>query len=323
MAAAVLVDRDGRFLLAQRPAGKVYAGYWEFPGGKVEPGESLVDALRRELREELGITVRTAYPWITRTYAYPHAQVRLHFFRVTGWEGEFHPHEGQAFEWQRPERLTVAPVLPANGPVLRFLALPCVYGITRAGELGVERFLERLDTALAGGLRLVQLREKGMDATALEAFGREVASRCRGVGAKLLVNGGIDLADRIGAHGVHLSAARLMTLASRPDIAFCAASCHDRRELDRAADLGADFVVLGPVHPTPDASRDADAGVGRLRTSGRGVPTSSVFPRRHRSRLPHRCLGVRRPRDRHDAGRLALRITVRSQCISPSFLSYC
>ncbi len=251
VAAAVLVDRDGRFLLAQRPAGKVYAGYWEFPGGKVEPGESLVDALRRELREELGITVRTAYPWITRTYAYPHAQVRLRFFRVTGWEGEFHPHEGQAFEWQRPERLTVSPVLPANGPVLRFLALPCVYGITRAGELGVERFLERLDTALAGGLRLVQLREKGMDATALEAFGREVASRCRGVGAKLLVNGGIDLADRIGAHGVHLSAARLMTLASRPDIAFCAASCHDRRELDRAADLGADFVVLGPVRPTP------------------------------------------------------------------------
>ena len=250
VAAAVLVDRTGRFLLAQRPPGKVYAGYWEFPGGKLEPGEAPFHALRRELEEELGITVRTAYPWITLTYPYPHAFVRLRFFRVTDWAGELHPHEGQAVAWQRVENVGVAPVLPANDPVLRALALPHVYGITHA-QLGTEDLLARLDAAFASGLRLVQLRDKELGADALVAVGRLVARRCRAAGAKLLVNGDPDLARRIGADGLHLSAARLTSLTARPEIDVCAASCHDRAELDRAADLGVDFVVLGPVHPTP------------------------------------------------------------------------
>jgi 8-oxo-dGTP diphosphatase len=251
VAAAVLTDGAGRFLLAQRPAGKVYAGYWEFPGGKVEPGEAPSDALARELLEELGITVRTAYRWITLTYPYPHAFVRLRFFRVTDWAGALHPHEGQAIAWQRVDDVGVAPLLPANGPVLRGLALPHVYGITRAAALGGADFLARLDAALATGLRLVQVREKTLAADALEALGHEVARRCRTAGARLLVNGEPDLVRRIGADGVHLSAARLMSLAARPDLELCAASCHDRAELDRAAELELDFVVLGPVHPTP------------------------------------------------------------------------
>ena len=91
VAAAVLVRPDGAFLLAQRPAGKVYAGYWEFPGGKIEPGEAADAALARELHEELGIDVVTAYPWITREHVYEHGHVRLNFFRVTEWTGEPHP----------------------------------------------------------------------------------------------------------------------------------------------------------------------------------------------------------------------------------------
>ena len=251
VAAAVLVDGTGRFLLAQRPPGKVYAGYWEFPGGKVEQGEAPWQALRRELQEELGITVCTAYPWITLTYPYPHALVRLQFFRVTDWAGELHPREGQAFTWQHVDHVGVAPILPANGPVLRALALPHVYGITRVADLGPADFLGRLEAALASGLRLVQLREKALAADALVALGREMTWRCHAAGAKLLVNGDVRLARRIGADGLHLSAARLMSLAARPDIELCAASCHDRAELARAADLGADLVVLGPIHPTP------------------------------------------------------------------------
>ena len=251
VAAAVLVDCDGRFLLAQRPPGKVYAGYWEFPGGKVEPGERFVEALQRELLEELGITVRTAYRWITRRYVYAHAHVRLHFFRVTEWEGVPHPQEGQAFEWQRPGHPIVSPMLPANAPVLDALALPQVYGISQAGALGAGAFLDRLDRALAAGLRLVQLREKEMGMAALEALGREVATRCRAVGASLLVNGEVALARQVGADGVHLSATRLAQLKSRPDVGLCAASCHDRRALDLAANLGVDFVVLGSVSSTP------------------------------------------------------------------------
>ncbi|MDH5342072.1 MAG: NUDIX domain-containing protein, partial [Betaproteobacteria bacterium] len=99
--AAVLQRSDGSFLLAQRPAGKAYAGYWEFPGGKVEDGEAPRDAISRELHEELGIEVITAYPWIIRDFDYPHADVRLHFFRVRAWHGELQSLEAQAFSWQR------------------------------------------------------------------------------------------------------------------------------------------------------------------------------------------------------------------------------
>src|SRR3954468_1575974 len=158
--AAVLQRPDGSFLLAQRPAGKVYEGYWEFPGGKVEPGEEPRDALSRELHEELGIDVGRAYPWITREYDYEHAAVRLRFFRVTGWSGELHGRENQRFAWQRTDALDVAPLLPANGPILRSLELPAIYGVTNAAETGVELFLSRLEAALARGLRLVQVREK-------------------------------------------------------------------------------------------------------------------------------------------------------------------
>ncbi len=102
VAAAVIQRADGSFLLAQRPQGKVYAGYWEFPGGKVEAGERAAGALARELNEELGVVVETAYPWITRVFTYPHATVRLNFFRVTWWRGEPHPREHQAIAWQPP-----------------------------------------------------------------------------------------------------------------------------------------------------------------------------------------------------------------------------
>lgn len=128
--AAVLQQSDGRFLLAQRPVGKTYAGYWEFPGGKVENGETPLAALSRELDEELGIEVVSAYPWIIRDFDYPHADVRLHFFRVRDWRGELQSREAQAFAWQRLDAIEVEPLLPANGPILKALGIPETYGIT-------------------------------------------------------------------------------------------------------------------------------------------------------------------------------------------------
>src|SRR5688500_19110962 len=102
VAAAVLQRPDGAFLLAQRPAGKVYAGYWEFPGGKIEPDEQAPAALARELHEELGIDIGRAYPWLTRVYPYPHGTVRLPFFKIFHWRNEPHPREDQAISWQEP-----------------------------------------------------------------------------------------------------------------------------------------------------------------------------------------------------------------------------
>jgi 8-oxo-dGTP diphosphatase len=249
--AAVIERPDGSFLLAQRPEGKVYAGYWEFPGGKVEPGEPLKEALARELHEELGIDVDSAYPWIVRTYAYPHATVRLNFFRVRAWRGEVHGKETQQLAWQRVSSLAVAPMLPANAPVLRALRLPFEYAITHAGEIGTEAQLRVLDSALARGLRLIQVREKGMPAAELERFAIAVIARARAYSALVLINSDIELAQRLGADGVHLTAEQLARLRQKPEPGWCAASCHSAEELACAAQLGVDFVLLGPVRPTP------------------------------------------------------------------------
>ena len=121
VAVGVLIDAEGRFLLTSRPAGKVYAGYWEFPGGKLEAGESVEQALRRELHEELGIDIGAVQPWQVELLDYPHARVRLHFCKVFEWAGEFQMRERQAMAWQVLP-VQVAPVLPGTLPVLRWLA---------------------------------------------------------------------------------------------------------------------------------------------------------------------------------------------------------
>jgi 8-oxo-dGTP diphosphatase len=250
VAVAVLIRSDGAALLARRPESKVYSGYWEFPGGKVEPGEPVGDALRREIREELGIEIGRAHPWITRVFVYPHATVRLHFHRIYAWRGEPRALEHQAIAWQRPEAVELAPMLPANGPVLRALSLPAEYAITRAADLGEALFLSRLEERLRDGLRLIQVREKALPREALKELARRVLALARAHGAKVLVNSDAGLAREIGADGVHLTATQLR-LAERPDLPWCGASCHSREELRRAEELGADLAVLGPVRATP------------------------------------------------------------------------
>ncbi len=256
VAAAVIQRPDGSFLLAERPAGKPYAGWWEFPGGKIEANEDARAALARELHEELGIDVRRAYPWLTRVYSYPHATVRLYFFRVTAWRGEPHGKENQHFGWQFPGRVEVAPLLPANGPILKALELPSRLAITCATEMGTDLFLQRLDQALAHGLRLIQVREKTLSEEELASLSTEIVRRAAPHGAKVLINGSSAVAKRCGADGVHLSSAQLMSLPQRPDFPWCGASCHDRKELERAAELELDYAVLSPVKATlthPDA----------------------------------------------------------------------
>jgi len=254
VAAAVLQRPDGSFLLAQRPAGKIWAGYWEFPGGKLEQGESARDALVRELREELGIEVHNAYPWLMRVFTYPHATVRLHFFRVTAWSGELHPHEGQQFSWQQPTSVLVAPILPANAPILRALELPTLYAISNVAELGEDEFLTRLQIKLDSGLRLIQLREKDLAPDELKALARRVVSISHARCAKVLLNGDVALAQEIGADGVQLTSSQLTGLSERPDVRWCGASCHNAEELQRAEELGCDFALLSPVLPTQSHS---------------------------------------------------------------------
>jgi 8-oxo-dGTP diphosphatase len=251
VAAAVVLRPDGEVLLAQRPAGKAFAGYWEFPGGKLEPGETPRHALERELLEELGLRVRRAAPWLVQRYRYPHAHVELHFFRVFGWEGDPVGHDGQAFAWQRPGRFDVAPLLPANTRILEALLLPAVYGITMADEQGEAVFLDRARAALDGGLALVQLREKDWPAKRQHAFAEALVALARSRGAKVLLNGDAREARAWGCDGVHWTSAALASAAARPEGLLCAASCHTRADIDRAGALMLDFAVLGPVLPTP------------------------------------------------------------------------
>lgn len=121
VAVGVLIRRDGSFLLTSRPPGKVYEGYWEFPGGKVEAGETVEQALRRELLEEIGVVIGAVHPWRVERVDYPHALVRLNFCKVFDWRGELHMHEGQSFSWETLP-VQVRPVLPGTVPVLAWFA---------------------------------------------------------------------------------------------------------------------------------------------------------------------------------------------------------
>lgn len=272
VAVGIVSAPDGRVLLCQRPPGKPYAGWWEFPGGKVEAGESAGEALARELHEELGLEILSSSPWLVRDHLYPHAHVRLHFRRIESWRGAPESREGQAFCWCDPASANVDPVLPATTPLLRLLALPPIYGISAAGEVGMDVFLARLDTALSKGLRLLQLREPDMPAEPFDRLFEDVLSRCRAHGARLLVNSRHPASYWARADGVHL---RSQDIGSdRRGLPWVAASCHDAAQLRNAADTGVDFAVLGPVNPTrshPDA-----AGMGwrafAVLTSGLPLP---------------------------------------------------
>jgi 8-oxo-dGTP diphosphatase len=250
VAAAVLIRPDGWFLLAQRPEGKAYAGYWEFPGGKIEAGESAHQALCRELQEELGITVTQAFAWITKTYTYPHATVQLHFFRVFAWQGEPAGLENQQLQWQHFSELTVALILPANTSILRALLLPNRYAISNAAELGYVEFMHRLELALQNGLRLLQVRESHLCGEELLDFTKSVVNLAHQFEAKVLVNGDEELAEKSGADGIHLTGKKLQDCQKRPDFPWCSASCHTAVELKLAGELGLDFAVLSPVLPT-------------------------------------------------------------------------
>ena len=270
VAAAVVQRPDGKVLLAQRLPGTPYPGYWEFPGGKLEQGESARQALARELHEELGIDVVRAAPWLTQRYDYPHARVELNFFRVLGWRGEPHGRDGQAIAWQTPGAFDVAPLLPANAAILRALELPPIYGISMADELGETEFLERARRAIEGGLRLIQLREKDWPVARLTKLTQKLLPQARAASVRVLLNGDATLARQLGCDGVHWPAANLLAARARVEGMLCAASCHNAIELDRAEALGLDFAVLGPVAPTPTHPWSEPLGWERFEAMLRG-----------------------------------------------------
>jgi len=269
VAVGVLLRPDGTVLLGNRPADKPWPGWWELPGGKLEPGESVLQALCRELKEEIDITVTEATPWITYVHKYPTTTVRLAFCRVTGWTGEPRGLEGQALRWAPIDQAHEIPqLLPATHPPLRWLQLPTVYAISSAGSPAqLPAFLKQLDQGLAAGIKLFQWREPGWpggpaQADLHQAF-QTVLARCREYDAQLLVNSVHPEDWWHQADGVHLRTTDAMRLTARPALMpgkRVGVSAHDQTELEQARILEADFAVLGPVLPT--ASHPGHPGIG-------------------------------------------------------------
>lgn len=276
VAAGIIVRPDGRILLGQRPADKPWPGWWELPGGKIEAGESVLQALARELKEELDIQVTASAPWVTYVHEYPKNIVRLFFCKVTAWTGDPRGMENQQLAWVDPHGpLEVGPVLPATEPPLRWLTLPDRYLVSHIGSSeGLEAWLERLDTALRRGVRLVQFREPDWQTHAhrddterarLEAAFHTVVERCRIAGARCLVNAVHPESWWSHADGVHLRAVDLQLRRALPrKPALVAASVHDEEERQAARDMNVDFMVMGHVLPTPSHPEDGALGWERF-----------------------------------------------------------
>ena len=264
---AAIFNSAGEVLLSRRADHVHQGGLWEFPGGKLEPGELPAEALRRELHEELGIGVQAIRPLIRVQHDYHDRHVLLDVWRVDGFAGTASGREGQPLAWVPPGELDRYRFPAANRPVIKAIRLPDRYLITPDPGDDREAFLQHFARAIGGTLSLVQLRAKRL---ALPAY-RELASRaleiCRAAGARLLLNAEPSLAAELGAQGVHLSARRLLALQTRPlgDAYLVGASCHNPEELEHACRLGVDFAVVSPIRETPGHPGVPALGFARLR----------------------------------------------------------
>lgn len=253
VAAAVVKDRQGRVLIARRPPHVHQGDLWEFPGGKLEPGEDVQTALRRELWEELHIEPLSQRPLIRVPFQYSDRQVLLDVWQVDAFSGTAVGREGQPVRWVQPEQLPDFAFPAANLPIVTAARLPETYLITPDCRPGGEaEFLARLEASLRAGVRLVQLRVKSLPEPARLTLARAAVALAHAQGARLMINGNPEEALSAGADGAHLSSALLAQRLARPAVAgfWIAASCHSAAELVMARQQGLDFVVLSPVGPT-------------------------------------------------------------------------
>lgn len=257
--AAVIRGLDGRILIARRADTQHQGGLWEFPGGKVEAGESVEAALARELNEELGIRVTRSRPLIKVSHDYPDKHVLLEVREVGAFEGEPHGAEGQPLAWVAPRDLAQYDFPQANRPIVAAARLPDQYLIT-PDELEVPQLLKGIQKAVAGGLRLIQLRAPDMYDPKYRDVAVDAVGLCAGK-AQLMLKGPLEWLGDFPAAGWHLTAAQLRKYAPKgrpfPTDRWLAASCHNAEELALAQQMGVDFVTLSPVQATqthPDAA---------------------------------------------------------------------
>nr|VFJ65184.1 MAG: 8-oxo-dGTPase [Candidatus Kentron sp. FW] len=260
VAVAVLRNERGEVLISRRHGSAHQGGLWEFPGGKVEAHEGIYEALCRESKEELGITVESARALVQVSHDYTDRQVLLDVWLITRWSGTTQGMEEQKIAWVSPESLWDYRFPAADIPIIKAICLPDTYLITPEPDQDPGDFLDTLDRCLADGVRLVQLRAKQLDDVAYEKLAKEVLARCNAKGAKCILNATPLFAKRIGMHGAHLSSHRLLDIENIRDLFrkdnlsrdgfLIGASCHSQVELQHASHIGADFATLSPLKPT-------------------------------------------------------------------------
>jgi 8-oxo-dGTP diphosphatase len=265
--AGVIRDAAGRVLLAERPPGKHLAGHWEFPGGKIDPGESRFEALKRELAEEIGIEVRSATRLISVPWSYPEKRIVLDAWTVDAYAGTVHAREDQPLRWVEIAALSTLPMPPADAPIVTALRLPQRYLITPPLPIG-ERgaLLGGIERACDAGIRLIQFRQPTWTRAQIAAVASDAHAIAARRGTLLLVNSAPDLVEESGLDGVHLSARAAARLDARPVSRgrWLGVSCHDPVEIGRAVRIGADFVTIAPVGATPSHPDAAPLGWRRF-----------------------------------------------------------
>lgn len=255
--AAVIRDAQRHILIAKRPDSAHQGGLWEFPGGKLEDGESRFDGLQRELREELGIEVREARPLIDLHHDYPDKHIRLDVWEVNSFTGTAHGAEGQPIRWVSEQQLPDYAFPAANQPIVSAARLPDLYLITP--DCSTAELLSGIEQAIEAGVRLIQLRQTQLNADQYRALSQTVLARFE-QHATFILKG--DSPPDSACTGWHLTAAQLHQLSTQGDRPLAAhrwlsASCHNAEELLMAESLGVDFVTLSPLLATashPDAT---------------------------------------------------------------------
>ncbi len=249
VAVGVIKDKSDNILISLRHDNAHQGGLWEFPGGKVEAGESVEHALKRELQEELDIAVEELSPLIQIKHQYDDLNVLLDVWTVSDFSGQAKGCEGQEIKWVRYNELSDYVFPDANIPIITATKLPAEYAILNADN--EADCLKNLELILANDIKLIQARIKLLPPIEVIRFIELAMPLCQQHGAQLLINSAVQTANQLKVDGLHLTSTDLMALASRPvGYSWVAASCHNQQQLKHAEKIGLDFVVLAPVLAT-------------------------------------------------------------------------